>query len=317
MFSKASCKLAWPRIAILSQLTFKDESGWTSVGFAYFFEIREILTCPKYTSAIFLRGAHSWHDPWHRFCKDFLALLAEVTRATNRVSLDSGIVVSPRLFLFHDWILPKMIRLCFFTPCLKRNVVAKVISVLKIWRWVMAHAFCQHILSTRKQMKSFRLMTLKTGSSPLMMGGCHDSHCAIFYCLLPTVFAHLPTGQTIEPATVSFSGQWTRFPLLLRSNADAFPIRGKAISTQAPQKQFQNLTTTRRWKSHGRKQNYHRDWKICWRTTTRSGSNAKVTAWQNTGNQKERYSLDFHDVAVWCLKDALQEAYEAGLQSKS
>ena len=23
-------------------------------------------------------------------------------------------------------------------------------------------------------------------------------------------------------------------------------------------------------------------------------------------------SLDFHDVAVWCLKDALQEAYEAG-----
>jgi hypothetical protein len=24
-------------------------------------------------------------------------------------------------------------------------------------------------------------------------------------------------------------------------------------------------------------------------------------------------SLDFHDVAVWCLKDALQEAYEAGL----
>ncbi len=27
-------------------------------------------------------------------------------------------------------------------------------------------------------------------------------------------------------------------------------------------------------------------------------------------------SLDFHDVAVWCLKDALQAAYEAGLQSK-
>lgn len=27
-------------------------------------------------------------------------------------------------------------------------------------------------------------------------------------------------------------------------------------------------------------------------------------------------SLDFHDVAVWSLKDALQEAYEAGLQSK-
>lgn len=26
--------------------------------------------------------------------------------------------------------------------------------------------------------------------------------------------------------------------------------------------------------------------------------------------------LDFHDVAVWSLKDALQEAYEAGLQSK-
>jgi len=24
-------------------------------------------------------------------------------------------------------------------------------------------------------------------------------------------------------------------------------------------------------------------------------------------------SLDFHDVAVWCLKDALQEAYKAGL----
>ena len=27
-------------------------------------------------------------------------------------------------------------------------------------------------------------------------------------------------------------------------------------------------------------------------------------------------SLDFHDVAVWCLKDALQEAYEAGLSKK-
>ena len=27
-------------------------------------------------------------------------------------------------------------------------------------------------------------------------------------------------------------------------------------------------------------------------------------------------SLDFHDVAVWSLKDALQEAYEAGLKAK-
>ena len=63
---------------------------------------------------------------------------------------------------------------------------------------------------------------------------------------LPTVFAHLPTAQTIKPATVSFSGQWAKFPLLLRSNADAFPVRGKAISIQAPQKQFQKLTTTRR-----------------------------------------------------------------------
>lgn len=26
-------------------------------------------------------------------------------------------------------------------------------------------------------------------------------------------------------------------------------------------------------------------------------------------------SLDFHDVAVWCLKDALQEAYEAGFKA--
>ena len=25
-------------------------------------------------------------------------------------------------------------------------------------------------------------------------------------------------------------------------------------------------------------------------------------------------SLDFHDVAVWAIKDALQEAYEAGLR---
>jgi hypothetical protein len=24
-------------------------------------------------------------------------------------------------------------------------------------------------------------------------------------------------------------------------------------------------------------------------------------------------SLDFHDMAVWCIKDALQAAYEAGL----
>ncbi len=27
-------------------------------------------------------------------------------------------------------------------------------------------------------------------------------------------------------------------------------------------------------------------------------------------------SLDFHDVAVWCLKEALKSAYEAGLQNK-
>ncbi len=27
-------------------------------------------------------------------------------------------------------------------------------------------------------------------------------------------------------------------------------------------------------------------------------------------------SLDFHDVAVWCLKDALQAAYEAGQSSQ-
>ncbi len=27
-------------------------------------------------------------------------------------------------------------------------------------------------------------------------------------------------------------------------------------------------------------------------------------------------SLDFHDVAVWPLKEALQEAYEAGLKAK-
>ncbi|MAM33442.1 MAG: hypothetical protein CMH28_00015 [Micavibrio sp.] len=27
-------------------------------------------------------------------------------------------------------------------------------------------------------------------------------------------------------------------------------------------------------------------------------------------------SLDFHDVAVWALKEALQEAYEAGLNAK-
>ncbi|MCL4197698.1 MAG: hypothetical protein KJZ69_09420 [Phycisphaerales bacterium] len=26
-------------------------------------------------------------------------------------------------------------------------------------------------------------------------------------------------------------------------------------------------------------------------------------------------SLDFHDLAVWCVKDALQRAYEAGRQS--
>ena len=27
-------------------------------------------------------------------------------------------------------------------------------------------------------------------------------------------------------------------------------------------------------------------------------------------------SLDFHDLAVWSLKDALQEAYEAGFNTK-
>ena len=74
-----------------------------------------------------------------------------------------------------------------------------------------------------------------------------QKHCSNnFSGQLPTVFAHLPTAQTPKPVMVSFSGQWARFPLLLRSNADAFPVRGKAISIQAPQKQFQKLTTTRR-----------------------------------------------------------------------
>ena len=27
-------------------------------------------------------------------------------------------------------------------------------------------------------------------------------------------------------------------------------------------------------------------------------------------------SLDFHDMAVWCIKDALKSAYKEGLQSK-
>ena len=27
-------------------------------------------------------------------------------------------------------------------------------------------------------------------------------------------------------------------------------------------------------------------------------------------------SLDFHDVAIWCIKDALKSAYEAGLSEK-
>ncbi len=27
-------------------------------------------------------------------------------------------------------------------------------------------------------------------------------------------------------------------------------------------------------------------------------------------------SLDFHDIAVWAIKDALQEAYEAGLSDQ-
>lgn len=30
---------------------------------------------------------------------------------------------------------------------------------------------------------------------------------------------------------------------------------------------------------------------------------------------RNRDSLDFHDLAVWCVKDALQRAYEAGRQS--
>lgn len=57
---------------------------------------------------------------------------------------------------------------------------------------------------------------------------------------LPTVFAHLPTAQTLEPATVSFSGQWARFPLLLRSNADAFPVRGKASASKPLKNNFKN-----------------------------------------------------------------------------
>ncbi len=30
---------------------------------------------------------------------------------------------------------------------------------------------------------------------------------------------------------------------------------------------------------------------------------------------RKRDCLDFHDVAVWCVKDALEEAYEAGRKS--
>jgi len=30
---------------------------------------------------------------------------------------------------------------------------------------------------------------------------------------------------------------------------------------------------------------------------------------------RSRDSLDFHDLAVWCVKDALQRAYEAGRAS--
>ncbi len=32
---------------------------------------------------------------------------------------------------------------------------------------------------------------------------------------------------------------------------------------------------------------------------------------------KKSDSLDFHDITVWAIKDALQEAYEAGLSAKS
>ena len=34
-----------------------------------------------------------------------------------------------------------------------------------------------------------------------------------------------------------------------------------------------------------------------------------------TLERRYRDQLDFHDVAVWCMKSALQEAYEAGQQS--
>ncbi len=30
---------------------------------------------------------------------------------------------------------------------------------------------------------------------------------------------------------------------------------------------------------------------------------------------RKRDSLDFHDTAVWCIKDALERAYEAGRQA--
>lgn len=101
------------------------------------------------------------------------------------------------------------------------------------------------ILSTHKQVMCFPLMIQKNGSLHRARGNYDVAHCHQFYCPLPTGFAHLPTVQTLEPARVSCRGQWARVPLLLRSNADAFPTRGRAISILATSKQFQKLTTRR------------------------------------------------------------------------
>ncbi len=63
-----------------------------------------------------------------------------------------------------------------------------------------------------------------------------------FRLLLPTY----PLAGTQASQGFYAVGKSASFPLLLRSNADAFPTRGTAISTLATHKQFQKLTTTRR-----------------------------------------------------------------------
>lgn len=56
---------------------------------------------------------------------------------------------------------------------------------------------------------------------------------------------------------------------------------------------------------------------ICWGDAGFLADIAKKHLSLETLETRNSDGLDFHDVAVWCLKNVLKSAYEAGLQSKT